>query len=178
MLAIPPFVHLDEEAKKQLVGTVMPSAEVWVVEIDGAVSGVLVLNGNWIAQLYIDPGWTNHGLGTALIERAKVEHPEVLELWTFESNRGSQRFYERHGFRGNRWRQRRGRARHPLSVGQVSAMRFDSVMIGGVQVPPLRHRYNTRAGLTRWTLHWAECTSLGRMHTTSRTQAYGTDIHP
>ncbi len=97
--AIPPLVHLDEEAKKHFVETVMPSAEVWVVEIDGAVSGVLVLNGNWIAQLYIDPGWSNRGLGAALIEQAKVEHPEVLELWTFESNRGAQRFYERHGFR-------------------------------------------------------------------------------
>ena len=97
--AIPPLVHLDEEAKKHFVETVMPSAEVWVVETDSAVSGVLVLEGNWIAQLYIDPDWTNHGLGTALIEQAKVEHPEVLELWTFESNRGAQRFYERHGFR-------------------------------------------------------------------------------
>ncbi len=97
--AIPPLVHLDEEAKKHFVETVMPSAEVWVVETDSAVSGVLVLEGNWIAQLYIDPDWTNHGLGTALIEQAKVEHPEVLELWTFESNRVAQRFYERHGFR-------------------------------------------------------------------------------
>ena len=97
--AIPPLVHLDEAAKKHFVETVMPSAEVSVVETNGAVSGVLVLNGNWIEHLYIDPGWTNHGFGTALIEQAKVECPEVLELWTFESNRGAQRFYERHGFR-------------------------------------------------------------------------------
>ena len=97
--AIPPPVHLDEEARKYFVGTVMPSTEVWVVEVDGAVSGVLVLDGNWIEQLYIDPDWTNHGFGTALIEQAKVERPEVLELWTFESNRMARRFYERHGFR-------------------------------------------------------------------------------
>ena len=77
----------------------MPSAEVWVLETDGAIIGVLVLDGNWIEQLYIDPTRTNHGFGTALIEQAKVEHPEALELWTFESNRGAQRFYERHGFR-------------------------------------------------------------------------------
>ena len=97
--AIPPLVHLDEEAKKHFVQTVMPSTEVWVTETDGAISGVLVLNGNWIEQLYIDPTRTNHGLGTALIEQAKVERLEALELWTFESNRGAQRFYERHGFR-------------------------------------------------------------------------------
>ena len=97
--AIPPLVHSDEEFKAHFVGTVMPSAEVWVAEVDDAVSGVLVLNGNWIEQLYVDPDWTNQGLGTALMERAKVERPEAIDLWTFKSNRGAQRFYERHGFR-------------------------------------------------------------------------------
>ena len=97
--AIPPLVHLDEEVKRHFVATVMPFAEVWVAEVDDAVSGVLVLNGNWIEQLYVDPDWTNQGLGTALIERAKAERPEALDLWTFKSNRGAQRFYERHGFR-------------------------------------------------------------------------------
>ena len=97
--AIPPLAHLDEEVKAYFVGTAMPVAEVWVAEVDDAVSGVLVLNGNWIEQLYVDPDWTNQGLGTALMERAKVERPEALDLWTFKSNRGAQRFYERHGFR-------------------------------------------------------------------------------
>jgi len=97
--AIPPLAHLDEEVKAYFVGTAMPVAEVWVAEVDDAVSGVLVLNGSWIEQLYVDPDWTNQGLGTALIERAKVECPEVLDLWTFKSNRRAQRFYERHGFR-------------------------------------------------------------------------------
>ena len=97
--AIPPLAHLDEEVKAYFVGTAMPVAEVWVAEVDDAVSGVLVLNGNWIEQLYVDPDWTDQGLGTALIERAKVECPEVLDLWTFKSNRRAQRFYERHGFR-------------------------------------------------------------------------------
>ena len=96
--AIPPLVHLDEDAKAHFVGTVMPFAEVWVAEVDEAVAGVLVLNGNWIEQLYVDPDWINQGLGTALIERAKVVRPEALELWTFKSNREAQRFYERHGF--------------------------------------------------------------------------------
>ena len=97
--AIPPLVHLDEEVRAHFVGTVMPVAEVWVAGVDETVSGVLVLNGNWIEQLYVDPDWTNQGLGTAFIERAKVERPEALDLWTFKSNQGAQRFYERHGFR-------------------------------------------------------------------------------
>ena len=36
--AIPPLAHLDEEVMKHFVGTVVPVAEVWAVEIDGAVS--------------------------------------------------------------------------------------------------------------------------------------------
>ena len=99
MLAIRPFVHLDAEVKRHFVETVIPFAEGWAAEVDDAVSGVLVLNGNWIEWLYVDPDWTNRGLGTALIEGAKVECPEVLDLWTFKSNQGAQRFYERHGFR-------------------------------------------------------------------------------
>ena len=69
-----------------------------MVEADDAIAGVMVLNDNWIDQLYIDPEWTGQGLGSSLIDKAKTEHPEILELWTFESNVGAQRFYERHGF--------------------------------------------------------------------------------
>jgi hypothetical protein len=32
-----------------------------------------------------------------LINVAKERNPEALDLWTFESNRGARRFYERHG---------------------------------------------------------------------------------
>ena len=38
------------------------------------------------------------GIGAALLEHAKRERPDGLELWTFVSNAGAQRFYERHGF--------------------------------------------------------------------------------
>jgi GNAT superfamily N-acetyltransferase len=96
--AIPPLVHAEDDAKEHFSEIIRQSADVWVVEADDAIAGVMVLNGNWVDQLYIDPDWTGQGLGSALIERAKTERPEGLELWTFESNVGAQRFYERHGF--------------------------------------------------------------------------------
>jgi len=96
--AIPPLVHTEDDAKKHFANTFRESADVWVVEADDAIAGVMVLNDNWIDQLYIDPEWTGQGLGSSLIDKAKTEHPEILELWTFESNVGAQRFYERHGF--------------------------------------------------------------------------------
>ena len=95
---IPPLVHAEDDAKEHFSEIIRQSADVWVVEADDAIAGVMVLNGNWVDQLYIDPDWTGQGLGSSLIDKAKTEHPEILELWTFESNVGAQRFYERHGF--------------------------------------------------------------------------------
>ena len=96
--AIPPLVHNDVEVMKHFVETVMPSDEVWVAEVDSAIAGVLILSGNSIEHLHVDPDWFAQGLGFALLEWAKSGHPETLELWTFESNIGAQRFYERHAF--------------------------------------------------------------------------------
>ena len=58
----------------------------------------IVLDGSWVDQLYVDPAMTGRGVGTALVELAKRERPDGLRLWTFASNTGAQRFYERHGF--------------------------------------------------------------------------------
>ena len=46
----------------------------------------------------VAPEWTGNGLGSRLIEVAKRRRPGGLQLWTFQSNLGAQRFYERHGF--------------------------------------------------------------------------------
>ena len=89
---IPPLFHLEEEVRAHFVETVMPVAEVWLAEVGDVVTGVLLLNGDWIEQLYVYPAWTNQGLGAGLIERAKVERPGALDLWTFKSNRGPNAF--------------------------------------------------------------------------------------
>jgi ribosomal protein S18 acetylase RimI-like enzyme len=41
---------------------------------------------------------TGRGFGAQLLAVAKRERPRGLSLWTFASNTGAQRFYERHGF--------------------------------------------------------------------------------
>jgi GNAT superfamily N-acetyltransferase len=96
--AIPPPVHSDDEVRSWFEEVVLPHREVWVAETGGAVIAMLVLDGEWVDQLYVKPGWTSTGVGSRLLGRAKERRPEYLQLWTFQANVGARRFYERHGF--------------------------------------------------------------------------------
>ncbi len=58
----------------------------------------MVLDNEWIDQLYVDPVSTRAGIGGTLLEHAMRLHPTGLKLWTFQSNLGARRFYEPHGF--------------------------------------------------------------------------------
>jgi GNAT superfamily N-acetyltransferase len=97
--AIPAPAHTDDEVRDWFATVVLPSRETWVIDSDGgAVVALLVLDGEWVDQLYVDPTHTGHGLGSRLLDRAKAQRPDGLDLWTFQSNTGARRFYERHGF--------------------------------------------------------------------------------
>jgi GNAT superfamily N-acetyltransferase len=95
---IPMTAHTDDEVRAWIAEIVIPRTEVWVAESDELV-GLLVLDDDWIDQLYVEPGLTGRGIGTQLVALAKRQRPGGLRLWTFESNVGAQRFYERHQFR-------------------------------------------------------------------------------
>jgi GNAT superfamily N-acetyltransferase len=96
---IPPTVHDDDDVREWFASHVVPDTELWVAEDRaGALVGVLVLEGRWLDQLYVEPTMTGRGIGAGLVRLAKRERPEGLRLWTFVSNLGAQRFYERHGF--------------------------------------------------------------------------------
>jgi GNAT superfamily N-acetyltransferase len=98
--AIPPPVHDADEVRGYFAQRVVTECELWLAEEDPsrALAGILVLDGDWVDQLYVDPLATGRGIGSALLHQAKRERPNGLKLWTFQSNAGAQRFYLRHGF--------------------------------------------------------------------------------
>jgi GNAT superfamily N-acetyltransferase len=97
--AIPAAVHSDAEAREWISTVVIPEREVWLMEdADSQPLAVLVLDGGWVDQLYVEPACVSMGLGSRLIELAKSRRPTGLQLWTFVTNTGAQRFYRRHGF--------------------------------------------------------------------------------
>ncbi|GIM89350.1 hypothetical protein Ato02nite_011430 [Paractinoplanes toevensis] len=97
--AIPAAVHSDAEVHEWIGAVVVPDREVWLTEdADGRPLAALVLDDDWIDQLYVEPAVTGHGLGSQLVELAKSRRPGGLQLWTFATNTGAQRFYRRHGF--------------------------------------------------------------------------------
>ena len=96
--AIPAPVHTDDDVRGWITDVVIPNGHTWVVAAESGVVAMLVLDRGMIDQLYVDPAQTGHGLGSRLVERAKAEHPDGLDLWTFQANVGARRFYERHGF--------------------------------------------------------------------------------
>jgi len=102
--AIPPLVHRDDEVRAWFADTVFPERELWVaVDTSGPVIGIMVIDGDFIDQLYVDPTRTGAGVGSKLLVEAKALRPSGLQLWTFQANEGARRFYERHAFSPVEW---------------------------------------------------------------------------
>lgn len=97
--AIPAPVRSEEEIYNWMQSVLIPHCEVWIAETpDETMLAVLVLDDDWIDQLYVRIEAAGFGIGSRLINLAKKLRPNGLQLRTFASNPGSQRFYERHGF--------------------------------------------------------------------------------
>ena len=97
--AIPPSVHDEDDVRRWFASHVVRNTELWLAEnSEGDLAGLLVLDGPWLDQLYVEPSMTGRGIGSELVALAKRVRPAGLRLWTFASNLGAQRFYERHGF--------------------------------------------------------------------------------
>ncbi len=97
--AVPRSVHPPDDVRRWFRARFEdPAAEVWQAEEDGVPLGLLLLEHDWVHSLYVAPGRTGEGIGSALLELARTLRPRGLGLWVFASNPRAQRFYARHGF--------------------------------------------------------------------------------
>jgi GNAT superfamily N-acetyltransferase len=96
---LPPSVHDSDDILRWIQDVVIPSKEAWVAqEAPDSIIGLMVLDEQWLDQLYVDPSRTGRGLGSRFVGLAKQLRPDLIELWTFQSNVKARTFYRRHGF--------------------------------------------------------------------------------
>lgn len=103
LLPYAPLAHSDEDVRRWIGETLIPQGSVQLAAIGGVVVGMMALsqdeNYGWIDQLYLHPEVTGRGIGSCLLELAKMQLNPPIHLYTFQANLGARRFYERHGFR-------------------------------------------------------------------------------
>ena len=59
----PDQLHPVDEARQWFYEVLAPSCEIWVVECDGRVRGMMAMDGSEIDRLYIDPDDQGRDLG-------------------------------------------------------------------------------------------------------------------
>jgi GNAT superfamily N-acetyltransferase len=95
----PAAVHSDAEVREWVRRYLIVHLECWVAETpERKIIGLLALEADWIDQLYVTTDRQGSGVGSALLDQAKLMRPGRLQLWTFAANAGARRFYQRHGF--------------------------------------------------------------------------------
>jgi len=90
-------LHTPEEDRDYWSTRLFATCEIWGVERDGSLLGVIAFREGWIDQLYILPEAQGQGIGSKLLDIAKAAYPELF-LWTFQRNTLARRFYEARGF--------------------------------------------------------------------------------
>ncbi len=64
---------------------------------DGVVKGMILISGNELVKLYVEPQFQSQGIGAELLEYA-VNNRHISWLWALEYNKRGIAFYQRHGF--------------------------------------------------------------------------------
>lgn len=98
-----PMVHTPDEDRAFIRYRVLVEQAVTVAEADRIIVGFIAVAGEWVEQLYLDPAWTGLGIGSSLLSTATADMSAV-RLHCFQANSGARRFYERHGFRAEAFR--------------------------------------------------------------------------
>ena len=87
-----------EEDRWWTSNVLLHKTNAWVATVDGNIVGVVALHDGWLSQLFVRTTAQGFGVGHRLIEVAKRESPEGLQLWAFQRNAVAIRFLESVGF--------------------------------------------------------------------------------
>ncbi len=94
-----PRVHPLSDMERYYRESVFGTAELIVAEAGGQVAGFLALSSDgFVNAFYLRAPARGQGVGSLLLDAAKLSRPDGLSLWAFEANVAARRFYERHGF--------------------------------------------------------------------------------
>ena len=97
-----PSAHPEAELRAWVANVLLPSGGVTVAKAGGRVVGVMATERSdqtsWITQMAVDPAMVNQGIGSLLLAHAMRTLAPPIRLYTFQTNAGARRFYERHGF--------------------------------------------------------------------------------
>jgi len=90
-------LHTPDEDQAYFSGLVFDQCEAWGAWEGNILLGFIALRDGWVDHLYVLPEAQGQGVGSRLMELAKLRYAN-LRLWTFQRNDRARRFYERRGF--------------------------------------------------------------------------------
>jgi putative acetyltransferase len=108
LLTFLPELHTVAEDREFIENNILKECEVSVIETAGRIISFLAREGEEIRLLHTHPEFVGQGAGGFLIRNAKSTGPATLQLWCFQENHGGRRFYERHGFKPERFTEGEG----------------------------------------------------------------------
>jgi len=90
-----PEVLSHSQLRDRLVEFIRSGADLYVIEHDQDVAGMMVLDpiSSKLSQLFLTPTFQRRGLGTACLAFAKTALPGGFTLMVAEANRAAQEFY-------------------------------------------------------------------------------------
>jgi GNAT superfamily N-acetyltransferase len=103
LLTFLPSLHTVAEDRRFIEEVILQHCEVTVAEDASGIVSFLALAGEEVRLLHTRPHRISTGAGTLLIEAAKANGVEALELWCFQANARARRFYDARGFRATRF---------------------------------------------------------------------------
>jgi putative acetyltransferase len=93
-----PRRHSEADDRRYIAEQVIGECDVLVVRRERRPVAFLALRDDMVEHLYVRPDAQRSGLGSALLEAAKIRRPTGLRLWVFQRNHAARAFYADRGF--------------------------------------------------------------------------------